>query len=127
MKDRFDMEKYSFQFNHRGNGNITCYSGKTGYDNGTPWAKIGSTNAIKHYSESQIDAVLNAIKSQEGIKTSLNYEKMWKELKRAALTDLSMLGDPKTIIEYADIQRMATAKLIQQTMIKIEQESNNGS
>jgi len=53
----------------------------------------------------------------------MDYEKMWKELKRAAAADLSMLEDPKTIIEYADIQRMAAAKLIQQTMINIEKKN----
>ena len=50
----------------------------------------------------------------------MNYKNMWNELKRAVEFDLSMLADPKTTIEFADIQRMASAKLIQQTMIKIE-------
>ena len=49
-----------------------------------------------------------------------NYEKMWEDLKYDVNFDLSMLADSKTVIQFADIQRMAVAKLIQQTMIKIE-------
>ena len=52
----------------------------------------------------------------------MDYEKMWKELKRATAADLSNLTDPSTVIEYADVQRMSAAKLVQQSMIKIEKE-----
>ena len=59
--------------------------------------------------------------SREGREVK-NYKEMWEELERRASFDLSMLADQNTVIDYADILRMAAGKLIQQTMIKIERE-----
>ena len=50
-----------------------------------------------------------------------DYKKMWEELERNISFDLSMLADSKTVIEYADILRMASAKLIQQSMNRIKE------
>lgn len=53
----------------------------------------------------------------------MDYKKMWEDLERRVSFDLSMLVYRESIIEYADILRMAASKLIQQTMIKIEKEN----
>lgn len=50
-----------------------------------------------------------------------DYEKMWEDLKYDVALDLSMLTDPKTEINYVDILRISTAKLIQQSMNHIEE------
>lgn len=51
-----------------------------------------------------------------------DYEKMWNILKRNISTDIKMLSSGNTDLNYSDILRMSTAKIVQQSMDLIEKE-----
>ncbi len=54
-----------------------------------------------------------------------DYKAMWEILKHDVEETLAILSNPESMIMYSDIQRMASAKLLQQSMIKIEGENES--
>lgn len=53
-----------------------------------------------------------------------DYEKMWNKLKRNIASDINMFSSENIQLVYGDIIKVATAKIVQQTMDMIEKETD---
>ena len=53
----------------------------------------------------------------------MDYEKMWEKLKQQVSDDVASISTLNTDVYYIDILRMATARIVLQSIVRIEKQS----